>query len=161
MDNGSDRESMVADTETGEELRLRLADEFATFGPLYMKWVKSRLGAGSISYPRMRLLSALHCGGPQIMSGLSEGLGVTPRNITALVDALEEEGLVRRQPHPTDRRATIIELTSKGAQTCGGMYDEHRAAVSELFTELSEEEQYGLLNVLGSLQDALRRKGIS
>ena len=145
----------------GEDLRVRLVEEFAAFGPAYLRWVKSRLQEGGISYARMRLLSALHCKGPQIMSSLSEGLGVTPRNVTALVDALEQEGLVERQPHPTDRRATVIELTPRGAETCGSMYDEHRVAVSELFVGLSDNDQGELIRLLGSLRDLLRREGIS
>jgi DNA-binding MarR family transcriptional regulator len=140
---------------------LRLVDEFAAFGPPYMKWVRSRLGEGGISYARMRLLGALHCGGPQIMSSISDELGVTRRNITALVDALEEEGLVRRKPHPTDRRATVIELTPKGFETTDSMYEGHREAVAELFTDLSEEDLSELVRLLGSLREALRQKGIS
>ena len=95
------------------------------------------------------------------MSGISEELGVTRRNVTALVDALEEEGLVRRQPHPTDRRATVIELTEEGERTAGAMYDEHREAVAELFAGLSEEDRRDLIRVLGRLRDALRREGFS
>ena len=140
---------------------LRLVDEFAAFGPCYMKWVRSRLGEGGISYARMRLLGALHCGGPQIMSSISDELGVTRRNITALVDALEEEGLVRRKPHPTDRRATVIELTPKGFETTESMYEGHREAVAELFTDLSEEDLSELVRLLGSLREALRQKEIS
>lgn len=144
-----------------EDLRLRLVDEFADFGPSYMRWVKSRLQDRGLTYARMRLLGALHCGGPQIMSSISDGLGVTRRNVTALVDALEEEGLVRRQPHPTDRRATVIELTPEGERTANIMYDEHREAVSELFSGLSEEDQRELMRLLGRLRDALRREGSS
>ena len=161
LDTGSTEASFAASTEAGEDLSVRLVDEFAAFGPAYIRWVKSWLQEGSVSYARMRLLSALHCTGPQIMSSLSEGLGVTPRNVTALVDALEDEGLVRRRPHPTDRRATIIELTPKGVETTDSMYDEHRAAVAKLFTELSEDEQRELVRLLGSLREALRRKGLS
>ena len=139
---------------------MQLVDEFAAFGPAYLRWVRSRLQEGGISYPRMRLLSALHCKGPQIMSSLSEQLGVTPRNVTALVDALEEEGLVERRPHPTDRRATIIELTPRGAETCGAIYDEHRGAVSELFVGLSEEDLRELIRLLGELRGLLRGEGI-
>ena len=145
----------------GEELRMRLVDEFAAFGPAYMRWVKSRLQDGGVSYARMRLLYALRCAGPRIMSSLSGVLGVTPRNVTALVDALEQEGLVRRKPHPTDRRATVIELTERGAETTGGMYDEHREAVGSLFERLSGDEQRDLLRLLGTLCEALREKGIS
>ncbi len=144
-----------------EDLRLRLVDEFADFGPSYMRWVRSRLQDCGLTYARMRLLGALHCGGPQIMSNISDELGVTRRNVTALVDALEEEGLVRRRPHPTDRRATVIELTPDGERTVGEMYDAHREAVSELFSGLSKEDQRDLIRLLGCLREALRREGSS
>lgn len=137
------------------DLSLRLVDEFAAFGPAYMKWVRSRMQEPGVSYARMRLLGALHCGGPKIMSGISDELGVTRRNITALVDALEEEGLVRRRPHPTDRRATVIELTGEGARTMDTLYDEHRRSVAELFAELSDEDRRELVRLLGLLRERL------
>ncbi len=140
---------------------LRLVDEFAAFGPCYMKWVRSRLGDCGVTYARMRLLGTLHCKGPQIMSDISDELGVTRRNVTALVDALEDEGLVRRMPHPSDRRATIIELTSKGAETTDSMYNGYRGAAAELFADLSEDERRELLRLLGSLREALRSEGLS
>jgi len=94
------------------------------------------------------------------MSSISDELGVTRRNVTALVDALEEEGLVRRKPHPTDRRATVIEMTGRGVRTMDTIYDQHRAAVAELFAELDEEDQRELTRMLGALREALRREGI-
>jgi DNA-binding MarR family transcriptional regulator len=143
-----------------EESSLRLVDEFAAFGPSYMKWVRSRLQERGVTYARMRLLGALHCHGPQIMTSISDELGVTRRNVTALVDALEEEGLVRRKPHPTDRRATVIEMTAQGARTMDRQYDEHRAEVAELFSDLSEEDRRELVRLLGSLRQALQRGGV-
>src|ERR671921_740260 len=140
---------------------LRLVDEFAAFGPCYMKWVRSRLGDCGLTYARMRLLGTPHCNGPQIMSDISDELGVTRRNVTALVDALENEGLVRRMPHPTDRRATIIELTPQGVETTNSMYNGHREGVAEVFANLSEDERHELIRLLGSLREALRREGIS
>src|SRR4051812_10246420 len=87
---------------------LSLARAFAGFGPAYFKWVQRCFADSGVSFARMKLLGALHASGPKIMSDLSEELGVTARNVTALVDALEEEKLVRRVPHATDRRATVI-----------------------------------------------------
>ena len=139
---------------------MRLVDEFAAFGPMYLKWVRSRLQDSGMTYARMRLLGALHCNGSQIMSSISDELGVTRRNITALVDALEEEGLVRRKPHPTDRRATIIEMTGRGELTMERVYDEHRLAVAGLFAGLGEEDRKELTRMLGVLREALRREGI-
>ncbi len=138
------------------DLSLRLVDEFAAFGPAYMRWVRSRMQEPGVSYARMRLLGALHCGGPKIMSGISDELGVTRRNVTALVDALEEEGLVRRLPHPTDRRATVIELTGEGARTMETLYDEHRRSVAVLFAELSEGDRRELVRLLGLLRGRLQ-----
>jgi DNA-binding MarR family transcriptional regulator len=144
-----------------ESLAVRLVDEFADFGPSYMRWVKSRLRDCGLTYARMRLLGALRCGGPTIMSGISEELGVTRRNVTALVDALEEENLVRRRPHPTDRRATVIELTPEGERTVAGMYDAHREAVAELFAALPEEDRRELLRLMGLLRELLGRQDLS
>lgn len=143
------------------DLPRRLVEEFGAFGPAYMRWLHGRLPAAELSYPRMKLLVSLEHRGPQIMSALGEQLSVTPRNITALVDALEEEGLVRRRPHPTDRRATIVELTPAGTQQCAHSWSEHVAVASPLFAGLDERDQRELLRIIGLLRESLRREGVS
>lgn len=139
---------------------LLLARAFASFGPAYVKWLRACFAAGGVSFPRMKLLGALHAGGPQIMSALGDELGVTARNVTALVDALEGEGLVRRVPHATDRRATVIELTPAGAKhgvemSSGGHLDK----VAELFRELSAAEQEQLSDLVAKLEGWLSARG--
>lgn len=47
---------------------------------------------------------------------LSDRLGLTPSTVTSLLDRLELVGFVRRTPHPTDRRMTIITLTQPGEE---------------------------------------------
>jgi DNA-binding HxlR family transcriptional regulator len=56
-------------------------------------------------------LWALHESGLVPMRALSQLLGISPRMVTGLVDALEADGSVTRSPHIADRRATIISLT--------------------------------------------------
>lgn len=51
---------------------------------------------------------------PMPMGELAATLGMDPPNVTTLVDSLEKQGFVRRKPHPTDRRAKIVEATRKG-----------------------------------------------
>jgi DNA-binding MarR family transcriptional regulator len=131
----------------------------AAFGPLYMRWVHSRLDESGMSYARLRLLGMLHCKGSQIMSNLGSLLGVTPRNVTTLVDALEKDGLVLRKPDPDDRRATIIELTEQGRSLGCMLSGSHRRAVAELFAELSPTDQEELLRLLGLLREGLQRRG--
>jgi DNA-binding MarR family transcriptional regulator len=143
-----------------EALEERLLGRFATFIPAYRRWVGGRLKERGIGYAWMRALGALHCGeGPIIMSDLGEELGVTPRNVTKLVDELEAEGLARRLPHPSDRRATLIELTEKGREKIAEGYTEYVAVTSELFSVLSEEDQWELIRLMDLLYDGLEGKG--
>src|SRR3954463_11167033 len=51
---------------------------------------------------------------PMSMGELAAALGIDRPNATVLVDDLEAQGLVRRRPHPTDRRAKLVEATRKG-----------------------------------------------
>lgn len=137
-------------------MSVELVEAFSGLGPEYMKWVRSRLRDSGVTHARMRLLRVLCYGGPRIMSGLSEELGVTRRNVTALVDALEGEGLVYRSPHPTDRRATLVGLTDGGEQKARSTNEIYRNLVSELFETLSEQDQRELLRIVGLLRTELR-----
>ncbi len=51
---------------------------------------------------------------PMSMRELAVELTIDPPNATVVVDDLESLGLVRRRPHPTDRRAKVVEATKKG-----------------------------------------------
>ena len=57
----------------------------------------------ALSSMELQLLLALEM--PLKLSELSKTLHCQPSNITALVDSLEDKGLVTREAHPADRRA--------------------------------------------------------
>ena len=122
----------------------------------YVRWLRTQAPAGGPTTSRLRLLESLQCEGAQKMGDLAEALGVTPRNITALVDGLEEEGIVRRLPHPTDRRATLIELTDKAPDPIELMAA-HRAAIGSLFSCLTESEQADYLALTLRLEERFRQ----
>jgi DNA-binding MarR family transcriptional regulator len=69
--------------------------------------------AVGLSFSRTRAVRRV-AGEPMSMSELASALGIDRPNATTLVDDLEGQGLVRRRPHPTDRRAKIVEATRKG-----------------------------------------------
>ncbi len=151
---------IITEEQESNTLPLALVEAFVSFVPAYVRWMKSCLPENYLTHGRIRLLYALHRHGPRIMSDLSEELEMSPRNITTLVDALEREGLACRRPHPTDRRATFIELTPRGAGTCATMYEEYAGAVSLLFSGLSATDQHKLLRLVTDLRSALQKKGI-
>ncbi|MFL5840678.1 MAG: MarR family winged helix-turn-helix transcriptional regulator [Thermoleophilaceae bacterium] len=53
---------------------------------------------------------------PMSMGELAAALEIDPPNATVVVDELESLKLVRRRPHPTDRRAKLVEATRKGKE---------------------------------------------
>jgi DNA-binding MarR family transcriptional regulator len=66
-----------------------------------------------ISLPQYRLLVSAS-GGSQRASELANAVGVSRPTLTSLVDGLEQAGLLRRMPVPTDRRGIRLELTDEG-----------------------------------------------
>ncbi len=137
----------------------QVATLFAAVGPAFMKWMKAGVTHEGLTYPRLRLLHELSQDDSLIMSELGERLGVTGRNVTVLVDGLERDGLAARVPHPSDRRATLIELTDVGRELVEARYEAHHARAMALFDRMPESDRSALLAGLQSLLDHLCRAG--
>jgi DNA-binding MarR family transcriptional regulator len=79
------------------------------------------------------LLLELARTGPRIQAQLSEALGCEPPSVTIMTRKLEASGHVRRGPAPSDKRASVVELTESGA-----------ALAKQLWCALAEETVVGL-----------------
>ena len=75
---------------------------------------------------------------------IAEWLGVSPRNVTALVDALEAHGLVERMPDATDRRAVIARLTATGVEKAAAAQRINVADLKRVMGSLSADEKLQL-----------------
>jgi DNA-binding MarR family transcriptional regulator len=75
----------------------------------------SSVGA-SMPIEHRSALSAIVFAGPIRMSALARLEGVSAPAVTRTVAILERQGLVRRHADPSDRRATLIVATAKGAR---------------------------------------------
>ena len=69
--------------------------------------------ATGISFAKTRALRRV-AHRPLSMGELAALLSMDPPNVTTLIDDLQTAGLVRRQPHPTDRRVSLVEVTPTG-----------------------------------------------
>ena len=141
------------------ELRHELVKETADFARAYLRWMDAS-DCERMSYPRLRLLEQLHCVGPDRMGALGDELGLTPRNMTALVDGMEQEGLVARRAHPTDRRAVLVELTTAGLRTADELLEPRIKELTALFDELQPAERERFLAAVRTLLDGLRNRGV-
>lgn len=131
-----------------------LLEMTARFAHGFLKWVDAS-PAGGLTYPRLRVLEALHCQGPAKMKSMADALGLTARNMTAVADSLESEGLLRRVAHPSDRRATLLELTDQGVAAADESLGPRLAEISRLFDELSPSARNELRATLATLVGAM------
>jgi len=92
-----------------------------------------------LSTSRVHLLWVLGASGPSTQQSLATALDVTPRNVTGLVDGLVGSGHVTREPHPGDRRATLVTLTDLGTRTVDGLATSHADLADRLFGDVPAE----------------------
>jgi DNA-binding MarR family transcriptional regulator len=94
---------------------------------------------------------------------LSRSLLVSAGNLTGIVDRLERVGLVRREAHETDGRATRIRLTRSGLRRMAVLLPRHTRDMEAVFRPLPRHDVERLRDLLGSLARALEpedmRKG--
>ena len=78
---------------------------------------------------------------PPRMTELADRLGIVPRSLTTVIDALEEAGLVRREIDPRNRRAILLRLTDHGAAVRDELREARRRAAEDLFAPLTAEDR--------------------
>lgn len=82
-------------------------------------------------------------------------LNVSNASVTKIVDGLVAKGDFVRAPHPTDRRAQVLEPTVQAARKIDESYARFHEAVVEVVDHLSAEDNEVLARVLASVVDAL------
>lgn len=120
---------------------------------IYLGRVDAALRPFGLSFARYELLMILLFSrrASLPLNKLGSRLQVHPTSVTNAVDRLERQGLVRRLPHPTDRRTTLAEITPAGRQVA---HDATGALNRDVFSapglERSEVEE--LVGVVGRLR---------
>ncbi len=89
---------------------------------------------------RTHLLWILGAAGPSTQQSLAAALSVSARNVTGLVDGLVGSGHVSREPHPTDRRATLVTPTAEGEAVIRALIDSHERLAHQLFGQVPDEQ---------------------
>ena len=101
--------------------------------------------------PRFDVMSALQRSREALtMTDLSRMLLVSNGNTTAVVDRLENDGLVTRTPSAADRRVVHVALTDEGRRHFEQLAVDHEAQVDSLFSGVSTAD-------LDALDELLQR----
>lgn len=94
--------------------------------------------------------------GPLGAGEVGRRLQVTSAAITQIVDRLAQRGHVEREPHPTDRRRTLVRLTDSGrAEVLEHLMPMFRA-LAEMDADLNETERHVVARYLQRATDAFR-----
>ena len=96
-----------------------------------------------------------HLAGPEgiRMKDMAKNASLSTSGITALVDRLERQGLMQRNPDPDDRRATRITLTDEGRERARQAAHIHIASIEDHFaSRLAESEAISLAETLERIE---------
>ena len=104
-----------------------------------------RLGFGGtetvLSDIQLAALAALERHDSMTPGELAEHEKVQPPSMTRVIAVLEERGLVRREPHATDRRQVILTVTDDGRNLVQRVRRRRDAWLAQRLQELSQEER--------------------
>ena len=108
-----------------------------------------RLGLGgtetALSDIQLAALAALERHDSMTPGELAEHEKDQPPSMTRVIAVLEERGLVRREPHATDRRQVILTVTNEGRDVVQRVRRRREAWLAQRLQELTPDERQILL----------------
>ncbi|WP_461155329.1 MarR family winged helix-turn-helix transcriptional regulator [Saccharopolyspora tripterygii] len=115
--------------------------------------VDNALRAHNLTFARYEALVLLTFSkrGSLPMRVMGDRLQLHPTSVTNIVDRLEQDDLVRRVPHPTDRRTTLVEITEQGRDLMQKATD----SVTEIdfgLSGITERQTQQLTELLGKVR---------
>jgi DNA-binding MarR family transcriptional regulator len=121
-----------------------------------LRWAQAeRLAPLGLTPAQERALRVIARGEePPRMTEIADRLGIVPRSLTTVVDALEEAGLVRREVDPRNRRAILLHLTDRGVAVRDDLREARWRATEELFAPLSADQRKNLIDLLTLLDSS-------
>lgn len=140
----------------GEEALEAIADRLHSVAIRLLRTVRAEDNAAGQSGPRLSALSVLVFRGPLRIGDLAAAEQVRPPTMTRLVQALEEGGLVRREPDAADRRQVWVHATAQGRRLLEQGRRRRVRAVAAKLEVLPGAELDVVRKAVSALETALR-----
>lgn len=111
-----------------------------------------------LSMPQLKALMVLHDRGAVRVGEIAQRLAMSPNATTAVLDRLEDEALIRRQPDPSDRRAVLVGLTERGTHWITELLAANVRAFGEVLEQLEESDLFALHQGMTALRQVLEQR---
>lgn len=109
-----------------------------------------------LSMPQFSILMQLHHKGSCGMSEISDRFDITAPAASQLVDKLVHAGYLERAEDPSDRRAKLLTLSTRGGELIKQGIEERYRWMDDLATRLSVDDQKKVGEALILLTNAAR-----
>lgn len=97
----------------------------------------------------------------QSQQAIAERLALPPSRMVALIDGLEQDGLLERRPAPGDRRVRALHLTPKGRRVLARAVEVAIEYETKLCSALNKHEREQLIDLLQKLHvEGVPRRGV-
>jgi len=139
---------------SGERKRTNIAFLVAQLGAYAAERFGERAAALDFTRPQAGVLRLISREPGLSQQAVARRLGTPPSRLVALVDGLEQRGLIQRRRNPGDRRNYALHLTVAGEQAMAALSQaslEHEQAIS---APLTQAERAQLSKLLGKLAAA-------
>jgi MarR family transcriptional regulator, organic hydroperoxide resistance regulator len=123
-----------------DELISEVAEIFRTMGHNGMHYQFESWRKLDVPLAQLKSLFIMHVRGSISVRDLANDLGVTPGNVTSIIDRMVGQGLVRRTENPDDRRIVLLQLTEKGRETFTNIHETSHLHMKRLLEMMTTEE---------------------
>ncbi|CAM3066617.1 MarR family transcriptional regulator [Mycobacterium intermedium] len=110
-----------------------------------------------ISLGALHALQSLERLGPSLVTELGEDLNLLPSTASRLSDRLAEAGWITRRVAPSNRRATLLELTASGRAILNELLTLRRKALKSVVAQMDDDDRAALLQGTRAFTAARRR----
>jgi DNA-binding MarR family transcriptional regulator len=140
--------------ENRNNLELAVTELLSVTGQLTRR-LRAVSNTRELTWSQVAIMARLEEAGPLTTADLARAESVKPQSMGGTLAAMEEEGLVERQPHPTDGRQILYALTDEGREAKAKVSLAKREWLLAAIAQLSRAEQKTLLAAV----DIIRRFG--
>lgn len=137
----------------------KLAEEMHGVLARLVRRLRSEGAQHELSWSQLATMARLEQEGPKTIATLAREESVKPQSMGTIIASLEKEGLVQRDPHPSDGRQIMFSLTRLGRRIRNdGVRAKRKWLAAAITAQLSGIEQQQLDRAF-SLIDRLMRSG--